>query len=48
VILDGIGAPPEIIGTIAMHPVRIALYGSWIVSLVWFSYAVIRKRGRDG
>jgi hypothetical protein len=48
VILDGIGAPPEIIGTIAMHPVRIALYGSWLVSLVWFSFAVIRRRGRDG
>ena len=46
VILDRTGAPPEVIGQIVWHPVRIVLYALWVLSLVWFSVAVIAKRGR--
>lgn len=45
-ILEGIGAPPEQIGQIAPHPVRLTLYGLWVLSLVWFVIAVVRRRGR--
>ena len=46
VILDRTGAPPEVIGQIVWHPVRFVLYALWVLSLVWFSVAVIAKRGR--
>ena len=48
VILDRMGASPEVIERIAPHPVRLTLYGLWVGSLVWFVLAVVLKRGRSG
>ncbi|HEX6069965.1 MAG TPA: Nramp family divalent metal transporter [Longimicrobiaceae bacterium] len=46
VILARSGAPTEVIEQITMHPVRLALYGVWVISLVWFAVAVVRRGGR--
>jgi hypothetical protein len=37
-----VGAPPDVIGSVAMHPVRLVLYGVWIGSLAWYSWIVLR------
>ena len=47
-ILSRTGASPEAIGQITMSPVRVALYGFWILTLLWFLVAVVRRKGRDG
>jgi hypothetical protein len=46
VILARSGAPTAAIEQITMHPVRLALYGFWLISLVWFGAAVVRRGGR--
>lgn len=48
VLLDRMGAPPEVIGEIAPHPVRLTLYALWAISLAWFVRAVVLRRGREG
>ncbi|HEX6927130.1 MAG TPA: Nramp family divalent metal transporter [Longimicrobiaceae bacterium] len=48
VVLARVGAPQPVIEEIIFHPVRIVLYGLWIVSLVWFVFAVVMRRGREG
>ncbi len=47
-ILSRTGAPVEVIEQIRMHPVRMALYAFWVLSLLWFLAAVVRRNGRDG
>jgi hypothetical protein len=47
VVLDRTGAPADAIGQVVAHPVRVVLYGLWIISLAWFAIAVIGKRGRS-
>jgi hypothetical protein len=44
VILAELGAPPEVLGSIALHPVRVVLYGILILSLLWFSWALFGAR----
>lgn len=42
-ILGGLGAPPASIESIVWHPVRLALYGAWIVSVLWFAREITWK-----
>jgi hypothetical protein len=44
VILAELAAPPEVLGSIALHPVRVVLYGILILSLLWFSWALFGAR----
>lgn len=44
VILAELGAAPEMIGSVTMHPVRLVLYGALILSLLWFSWALFGAR----
>ena len=46
VVLGIMGAPPELIGSITMHPVRLFMYGGWMLSLLWFSWAMLRPSPR--
>ena len=46
VMLGLMGAPAELIGSITMHPVRIVMYGGWIISLLWFSWVMLRPSPR--
>ena len=46
VVLGVMGAPAELIGSIAMHPVRFFMYGGWMLSLVWFSWVMLRPSPR--
>lgn len=48
VVLARTGAPVTTIETITFHPVRVALYTFWALSLIWFVAAVVVQRGRDG
>jgi hypothetical protein len=43
-ILAALGAPPELIGSVTMHPVRVVLYGLLILSLLWFTWALFGAR----
>lgn len=45
-ILDRMGAAPAVIESIAAHPVRLALYGLWALSLLWFARAILGPAGR--
>jgi hypothetical protein len=42
------GVPAEVAGSIAMHPVRVALYAIWVLSLAWFAWMVLRPSPRAG
>ncbi len=44
VALDQWGAPQGTIESISVHPIRVAFYGAWMVSLVWFAWALFRPR----
>lgn len=46
-VLSALGAPEAVVTSIAMHPVRIALYGLWVLSLVWFAVAVVGRPGAE-
>jgi hypothetical protein len=39
-LLGGLGAPETVIETVSVHPVRVAVYGLWIVSVLWFAWQV--------
>jgi hypothetical protein len=45
-ILSQLGVPQEVVGSIALHPVRVVLYGGLIASLAWFGWALFGDRGR--
>ncbi len=45
-ILSQLGVPQEVVGSIALHPVRVVLYGGLIASLAWFGWALFGGRGR--
>ncbi|MFB6240948.1 MAG: hypothetical protein ABEJ46_05240 [Gemmatimonadota bacterium] len=45
--LDQIGASQEVVTTITMHPVRIGWYALWLLSLVWFVWAIIVRPGAE-
>lgn len=47
VILTRTGAEPAVVETIVFTPVRVTLYGFWMLSLVWFVLSVVARRGRD-
>jgi len=42
--LDLTGAPPAVVESVAPHPVRLALYGLWIASVVWFGWKILPGR----
>ena len=44
VILAELGAAPEVLGSVTLHPVRVLLYGLLILSLLWFSWALFGPR----
>ncbi|MCZ6824463.1 MAG: Nramp family divalent metal transporter [Gemmatimonadetes bacterium] len=46
-VLSRIGAPTPLIESVALHPVRVALYGLWIVSLLWFGWRILGPRQGD-
>ncbi|HUF27062.1 MAG TPA: Nramp family divalent metal transporter [Gemmatimonadaceae bacterium] len=43
-----VGAPADVVGSIGMHPVRVLLYGAWIISLLWFAWMLARRDVRRG
>jgi hypothetical protein len=43
-ILGARGAPTSAIETISFHPARAALYAFWLLTLVWFAWALFRPR----
>jgi hypothetical protein len=47
VVLSRIGAPAPVIESVAPHPVRVVLYGMWIVSLLWFGWRILGPRRGD-
>ena len=46
-ILSQLGVPQEVVGSIALHPVRVVLYAGLIASLVWFGWALFGARSRE-
>jgi hypothetical protein len=44
VILAELGAAPDVLGSVTLHPVRVLLYGLLILSLLWFSWALFGPR----
>ena len=43
-ILSMTGAPPDVVGSIVFHPVRVLLYAGLILSLLWFGWALFGTR----
>ena len=43
-ILARLGAPEGVLETISMHPVRVACYGLWIASILWFAWRMLVTR----
>jgi hypothetical protein len=43
-VLGELGAPAHLIETIAWHPVRLAAYGLWLGTLVWYGWAILPRR----
>jgi hypothetical protein len=48
VVLGQLGAPPGTIETITIDPVRVVFYGAWVISLVWFAWALFGSREESG
>jgi hypothetical protein len=48
VILGQWGAPPGMIESITLHPVRAVFYGAWLISLAWFAWALFGPREESG
>jgi len=46
-VLNVMDAPEAVVTSIAMHPVRIGLYALWVLSLVWFAWAIIGRPGAE-
>ena len=46
-ILSQVGVPQDVVGSIALHPVRVVLYAGLIASLVWFGWALFGARSRE-
>lgn len=44
VVLGGLGAEPAVVESIALHPVRVSLYGLWVLLLVWFARTLFGRR----
>ena len=49
-LLGGLGAPARVIEAIAWHPIRVALYAGWLLSVAWFGWMMTgtignRERG---
>ena len=44
IVLGQIGAGDAVIEHIAPHPVRMVSYGAWILSLLWFAWAMLGRR----
>jgi hypothetical protein len=42
------GAPQGTIESIVVHPIRVVFYGAWMISLVWFAWALFRPGQRSG
>ncbi len=36
-VLGVVGGAPEVVNSLALHPIRIAFYALWIVSVIWFA-----------
>ncbi len=43
-LLGGLGAPAQVIETIAWHPIRVALYAAWLLSVAWFAWGMRKRR----
>ncbi|MFQ5890161.1 MAG: Nramp family divalent metal transporter [Gemmatimonadota bacterium] len=41
VVLARLGAPTEVIESVALEPVRTILYGAWLLSLAWFGWRIL-------
>ena len=46
VVLGQLGAPGAVIEQVALHPVRVGLYGAWLASVGWFAWRMFRRLGR--
>jgi hypothetical protein len=46
-ILSQLGVPQDVVGSIALHPVRVLLYAGLIASLAWFGWALFGARSRE-
>lgn len=47
-VLGQLGAPPGTIESITIDPVRVVFYGAWVISLVWFAWALFGPREESG
>jgi len=48
-VLGGLGAPSAVVESVALHPIRAALYALWAVSVVWFGWKILGSPARrDG
>jgi hypothetical protein len=47
-LLGATGAERGVVDTIAWHPVRVVLYGLWLVSVAWFAGQILRRREPAG
>lgn len=48
VVLRQLGAQPGTIESITIDPVRVVFYGAWLISLVWFAWALFGPREESG
>ncbi|MFW6010702.1 MAG: Nramp family divalent metal transporter, partial [Gemmatimonadota bacterium] len=46
-VLSGVGASPDVVETVALDPIRIALYALWILSVVWFGWKILGPGATD-
>lgn len=47
VLLQTMGAEPAAVASVEPHPVRVVVYGLWLLSLVWFTRSILWKRWRE-
>ena len=48
VVLGQWGAPSGTIESITIDPVRVVFYGAWLISLVWFAWALFGPHEESG
>jgi hypothetical protein len=46
-LLSRIGAPSDVVETVAPDPIRIALYALWVLSVVWFGWQILGPGATD-
>jgi hypothetical protein len=46
-VMGGIGVDAATVESLSWHPIRLACYGLWIGSLLWFALRVVPRKGRQ-